>query len=96
MAAQCGLRLMVKRQAGPLLHQYAMDNDCCDYISANSGSNHAVREAMELMLGFIGNFDHVIASRTRYDDEYKGYFEQRQRITTRNFKIDAGSIVASD
>ncbi|MBL1261366.1 MAG: hypothetical protein COB33_012640 [Thiotrichaceae bacterium] len=96
MAAQCGLRLMVHRKAGPLLHQYAIDNNCCDYISANGGSNHAVREAMEFMLGFIGDFDAVIGSRTRYDDEYKGYFEQRQRITTQNFKIDANRIVAAD
>ncbi len=96
MAAQCGLRLMVNRKAGPLLHQYAIDNDCCDYIMANCGSSHAVREAMEFMLGFIGNFNNVIDSRTRYDDQYKDYFEQRQRITTQNFKIDADTIVASD
>lgn len=96
MAAQCGLRLMVNRKAGPLLQQYAIDNDCCDYIMANCGSNHAVREAMEFMLGFIGDFDNVIGSRTRYDGEYKNYLEQRQCVTTQNFKIDADSIIAAD
>lgn len=96
MAAQCGLRLMVNRKAGPLLHQYAINNGCCDYIMANSGSNHAVREAMEFMLGFIGNFDAVIDSRTRYDAKYKDYLEQRQRVTTKSFKNEANNLVTSD
>jgi len=96
MSAQCGLRLMVNRKAGPLLHQYAINNDRCDYITANCGSNHAVREAMEFMLGFMGNFDSVIDSRTQYDAEYKAYFEQRQRVETQNFKNDADNIIASD
>ena len=96
MAAQCGLRLMVKRNAGPLLHNYAIKNDGCDYITANCGSNHAVRETMEFILGFIGNFDSVIDSRIRYDDEYKNYFEQRQAIKTQNFRITNNKIISAD
>jgi len=95
MAAQCGLRLMVKRKAGPLLHNYAINNDCCDYIMASCGSSHAVREAMELMLGFIGNFDAVINSRTRYDEMYRNYFELRQHVTTQNFKFDCDTIASA-
>ncbi len=96
MAAQCGLRLMVKRQASPLLQNYAINNNCCDYITSNCGSAHAVREAMEFMLGFIGNFDAVIGSRTRYDEMYQGYFDQRQAIVTQSFYNDSGVISSTD
>ncbi len=96
MAAECGLRLMVRRQAGPLLHRYAINKDCCDYITGNSGSNHAVRETMEFMLGFIGNFDAVIDSRTRYDDAYKAYFERRQSVETHNFRVHNNEIISAD
>ncbi len=96
MAAQCGLRLMVKRQASPLLQNYAINNDRCDYISANCGSAHAVREAMEFMLGFSGNFDAVIDSRIRYDEIYQAYFDQRQAIVTQSFRNDNGVISSTD
>lgn len=96
MAAQCGLRLMVNRKASSLLQQYAINHDCCDYITASCGSAHAVREVMEFMLGFIGQFDAVIDSRTRYDATYQDYFEQRQRVMTQGFRNDNGVIISTD
>lgn len=96
MAAQCGLRLMVKRQASPLLQAYAINQACCDYLTANGGADHAVREAMEFMLGFIGNFDAVIASRSCFDEEYQHYFEQRQALKTENFRCDSHATITAD
>jgi len=92
MAAQCGLRLMVRRNAGPLLQNYAINNDCCDYITGNPGSDHAVREAAEFMLGFMGNFEAVIDSRIRFDEAYQSYFDQRQAVETGNFHTREGVI----
>lgn len=92
MATQCGLRLMVRRNASPLLQRYVSNNNCCDYITANGSSEYAVRETVEFILGFEGNFDNTIDARIQYDEAYQQYFTQRQAIETQHFLSDGASI----
>ncbi len=92
MAAMCGIRCLVHRPASPLLRQYAIAQELCDYVTGNDSSNCAVREVCELFLGLLGIFDSVVASRMAYDDSYRDFFAQRQADTTRVFIQRAGEI----
>jgi 3-deoxy-D-manno-octulosonate 8-phosphate phosphatase (KDO 8-P phosphatase) len=82
MAFGCGIRVLVRRDASPLLHDYVARQGLCDYITAHPPERHAVREVCELLLGLLASFDAVVASRVAWDDEYTRYFEARQKVST--------------
>ena len=78
MASLCGLRLMVCRNASPLLSSYATKRGVCDYLTGSA--DYAVREICELLLGLLGAFDDVVSSRVAVDEDYQRYFEARQAV----------------
>jgi 3-deoxy-D-manno-octulosonate 8-phosphate phosphatase (KDO 8-P phosphatase) len=82
LAAQCGLRVLVRRDAGVLLHEYVARRGLCDYVTAMPADRYAVREVAELMLGLLGAFDAVVESRRAFDAEYRRYFDCRQAVAT--------------
>jgi 3-deoxy-D-manno-octulosonate 8-phosphate phosphatase (KDO 8-P phosphatase) len=82
MAFACGVRILVRRDASPLLQDYVARHGLCDYITANPPRGHAVREVAELLLGLLGRFDYVVTSRVAWDDEYKRFFAARQVVVT--------------
>ncbi len=79
VAAICGLRILIGRDANPLLLEYAKQNKLADYITFNDGAKHAVRESIELLTGLSGVYEETIANRVRFTDNYKKYLEQRNR-----------------
>ena len=89
MAFGCGIRVLVRRDASPLLHDYVARQGLCDYITAHPAERHAVREVCELLLGLLGSFDAVVASRVAMDPVYMGYFAARQSVKTQI--IDRGA-----
>ena len=82
MAFACGVRVLVRRTASPLLHDYVARQNLCDYITGHTSSTHAVREVCELVLGLLGSFDAVVASRVAWDADYARYFTTRQAVPT--------------
>jgi 3-deoxy-D-manno-octulosonate 8-phosphate phosphatase (KDO 8-P phosphatase) len=82
MAFGCGIRVYVRRTASPLLRDYVVRTGLCDYVTAHSAERHAVREVCELLLGLLGAFDAVVASRVAWDRDYAAYFAARQALTT--------------
>jgi len=44
LAKKCGLRFMVRRPASPMFRQFVIHHALCDYITAFSGENNALRE----------------------------------------------------
>ncbi len=88
MAELCGLRLMVRRNANPLLSRYAEKRSLCDYISGADSSSYAVREICELLLGLLGIYEQVLDSRVASDDDYQTYLQQRQSVVTGFFGKD--------
>jgi 3-deoxy-D-manno-octulosonate 8-phosphate phosphatase (KDO 8-P phosphatase) len=83
MAANCGLRFMVRRDSSPMFADYIKRHGLCDYVTgARSGSN-PVREICELLLGLMIMYDDVVASRVASDDEYENYLATRQSVPTR-------------
>ena len=83
MAARAGVRVLVRREASPLLREYAVRHGLVDYVTGASADAHAVREAAELLLGLCGAFDEVVALRSAWDADYVRYFEARQAVETR-------------
>lgn len=81
MARCCGLRCLVGRAASPLLERHALEAGLADYITGCPGGAHAVREMAEMLLGLMGAFDAVLASRVALDEEYRSYFQMRQRVS---------------
>jgi 3-deoxy-D-manno-octulosonate 8-phosphate phosphatase (KDO 8-P phosphatase) len=82
MAFGCGIRVLVQRPASPLLRDYVARQNLCDYITAQSPDRYAVREVCELLLGLLGLFDTVVASRVAWDRDYARYFAERQELST--------------
>ena len=82
MAFACGIRVFVQRSASPLLREYVVRQGLCDYVTAHAPERHAVREVCELLLGLLGSFESVVASRVAWDADYDAYFAARQAMAT--------------
>ena len=82
MAFACGIRVFVQRPASPLLREYVVRQSLCDYVTAHGPERHAVREVCELLIGLLGSFEAVVASRVAWDRDYAAYFAARQALTT--------------
>jgi len=91
MARDCGLRILVRRDASPLLRAHLEHSGRCDYVTACESGRYAVREATELLLGLTGSFEEVVSSRCAYDDSYRSYLAVRQSIS-----LETGSVAATD
>lgn len=83
MAARAGVRVLVRRDASPLLSAYAVRHALADYVTGARADAHPVREAAELLLGLTGAFDEVVQRRSAWDPDYVRYFEARQAVETR-------------
>jgi 3-deoxy-D-manno-octulosonate 8-phosphate phosphatase (KDO 8-P phosphatase) len=82
MAARCGVRVLVRRDASPLLKDYVARQGLCDYITGSGAGAYAVREVAELLLGLLGAFEDVVRSRSEWGPDYASYFEARQAVET--------------
>jgi len=77
IAEICGLRMMIGNSASPLLRQLAQERKLADYITAADANHNALREAMELLMGYSGRFDDAILQRVHYSDNYNEYINAR-------------------
>jgi 3-deoxy-D-manno-octulosonate 8-phosphate phosphatase (KDO 8-P phosphatase) len=86
MAESCGVRILVRRRASILFRDRLVESCACDYVTACSSGDYAVRESAELLLGLLGLFDDVVDARQANDERYRAYFSARQTIAlgTRN------------
>jgi 3-deoxy-D-manno-octulosonate 8-phosphate phosphatase (KDO 8-P phosphatase) len=94
VAKKVGVRMMVSRPANPLLIKYAENEKLLDYLTANDGNNHAVREIVELLIGLTGKYDETISDRITYNDTYRKYINLRNSLPTEYYTIDGDDIVA--
>lgn len=92
MAAACGLRFMVRRDASPMFADYVERHGLCDYATGAGSGGNPVREICELLLGLMGAYDDVVASRVASDGEYENYLGTRQSVLTRCYTQKGGSI----
>lgn len=94
VAKRCGLRLMVRHAASPLLQNYVMKNEMADYVS--SGHTHAVREICELILATTEIYDEAIHLRSSFDVAYQNYLSERQCTEVKSFVLKEGKIIAAE
>ena len=93
IAAKCGLRLAVKNNASPLFTHYLKDNNLADYITANAGANHAVREICELILGISETFNDAVRERAAFSETYQKYLAERNAVSTKYYKFHKGDVI---
>lgn len=93
IAKQCGLRFMINRSSSPLFAEYVKQQHNCDYISAHSGGQHAVREICELILGLTEKFTTVVEERCAFSPLYQSYLQTRNAGDTQRFTQQQGTLV---
>jgi 3-deoxy-D-manno-octulosonate 8-phosphate phosphatase (KDO 8-P phosphatase) len=82
VAKLSGLSFLVGRDSNPLFTDYIKQNSICNYISAFSGGNYAVREICELITGLSGDYNQAIELRIQFKGEYEQFLSLRNAITT--------------
>ncbi|MCU0451022.1 MAG: phosphatase [Bernardetiaceae bacterium] len=90
LAQICGLRLMVRRSASPLLAHSVRQQGLCDYLTAHTGGQHAVREVCELFLGLTGVWEQVLSDRMSGAERYQTFVHHKKTATTRYFTYTDG------
>ena len=93
MAEACGMRFLVRRDASPLFADYVEKRGLCDYVTGAVSGGYPVREICELLLGLLGVYDDVVASRVAGDADYEAYFNARQAADTGFFAQEGNGIV---
>jgi 3-deoxy-D-manno-octulosonate 8-phosphate phosphatase (KDO 8-P phosphatase) len=94
IAKVCGLRIMISKKATTLFIDYCIKNNLVDYITANNGGDHGIRESCEMLMSINGNFEDVLKLRTESAEIYKEYITFRNHVQTRIFtKDNTGRII---
>ena len=85
MVKGCGVGVLVRRDASPLLRDYVVRNRLCDYVTGTGAGRGAVREAAELLVGLMDAFDAVVDSRIAFDADYARYLSARRAVEPQVF-----------
>lgn len=80
VADACGLRILVRNGAAPLLRDWTGREKRFDYATGQEGGRHAVRESAELLLGLAGRYSEVVRERSVHSERYKKYLGERNEI----------------
>jgi 3-deoxy-D-manno-octulosonate 8-phosphate phosphatase (KDO 8-P phosphatase) len=94
VAKKVGVRMMVSRPANPLLIKYAEKTQLMDYLTANDGNNHALREVVELLIGLTGIYEETLSDRIAYNDTYRKFITMRNSLPTEYYTVDRDTIVS--
>jgi 3-deoxy-D-manno-octulosonate 8-phosphate phosphatase (KDO 8-P phosphatase) len=82
VAQQCGVRIMIGRKSTPLFTNLVKNSNLAEYITANDGGHHGLREGMELVVGLLGQFEEVVKNRMNYSENYQSYLAARRQTST--------------
>ena len=80
LAEKVGVRFFIRNKANPLLIDYILEKQGCEYISGHNGGDNGLRECCELIIGLNGNFQETIDNRVKYSGKYRDYLEMRNTI----------------
>lgn len=76
----CFMGIALKNNSMPLLQTLIEKEPQCAYITQHGGNQHGIREACELLLGLMGQFEKTVENRTSFSPLYQGYLEDRNKI----------------
>ena len=93
VAKVVGLRIMVSRACNPLLIDFAVQHNMVDYLTANEGNHHAVRETAELIVGLSGLYHETLENRIDYTATYQEYLGRRNNQQTMYYTCHESKII---
>lgn len=93
VAKLAGVRIMVSREASPMLTDFAIKNRLVDYITHFDGNNNALREISELIMVMTNNFNPTVEHRMKFSDQYQSYLTLRKDTPTISFTLDQNAII---
>lgn len=82
VARLCGLRVLIKQPASPLLENHISHKRDADLLTHHSGGHQGLREACELLIALMGRWDDTIEHRVRFSDHYQRYLIERNATET--------------
>lgn len=91
MAKICAVRYLINRPSSPVFTSYLVNNNFCDYITANIQPNNPIREICELNMVLIGKFEEAVSSRTQFDEAYRKYMGKRTMIKPEFYALHKGT-----
>lgn len=80
VADRCGLRILMRGQAGEFFVKHAVARGSVDLITALSGGQNGLREATDALLTLMGSFGTAIDNRAAYSATYQHYLKDRQAV----------------
>ena len=83
LAKDCGLRVMIGRQAGQRFTDHVIARGDADIVTANSGGENGLREATEAVIELLGNFADVFDQRAAFTEQYQRYLQERNATEPR-------------
>jgi 3-deoxy-D-manno-octulosonate 8-phosphate phosphatase (KDO 8-P phosphatase) len=96
IAAEAGLRIMIARDANPLMIDFAVKKGWADYITYCNGGNHAVREAAELLLAVSNLYNQTLQHRIDFSETYTQYLQARNQQETQFYTLQNQTVVKQD
>jgi len=82
VADRCGLRILLRGQAGAFFAEHAVSRGCVDIITSLSGGQNGLREATDALLTLSGHYADAMDARADLDPRYQRYLSERQRTVT--------------
>lgn len=80
VADRCGVRILMRGQAGDLFAKHAIARGCVDVVTSLSGGQNGLREATDALLTIMGRFGDAIDHRAAYSATYQQYLKERQAV----------------
>ena len=80
VADRCGVRILMRGQAGDLFVKHAIARGCVDVVTSLSGGQNGLREATDALLTIMGRFGDAIDHRAAYSATYQQYLKERQTV----------------
>ena len=80
VADRCGLRVLMRGQAGEFFVKHAVARGSVDIITALSGGQNGLREATDALLTLTGRYADAIDGRAAFSVAYQRYLAERQAV----------------
>ncbi len=93
VAKRVGVRFLMGRPGNPLFNYYVEQHHLADYISAQAGGSHGIREICELSLGLLEKYDETVTKRMEFSGDYSDYWKRRQGVETQFFSVENQIVV---
>ncbi len=81
VADRCGLRILLRGQAGEFFVHHALSRGCVDVVTALSGGQNGLREATDGLLTLMGRYGDAIDQRAAYSQQYQNYLAERNAVS---------------